>query len=150
MIYARNTDAVCYRGILPGLDRALEHLTPEFLEGLAPGRLNLDGDALYVTRFEYETKPPEETFFEAHRRYLDIHVLIRGEERIDIAHPDTLTEFDRGEDFRGYRGEAEQSVLLRPGSFLVVFPGDAHRVKMQAGDRPEAVSKAVFKILYRD
>ena len=150
MICARFSDAPAYRGILPLLDRALALLTPEFLESVGPEKLPLEGDALYATRFEYETLPPEETFFEAHRRYLDIHVVLRGEERIDVAHPDALTEFAQEGDFRGYRGEAEQSVLLRPGTFLVVFPGDAHRVKMQAGSRSEAVTKIVFKILYRD
>jgi beta-galactosidase beta subunit len=34
--------------------------------------------------------------------------------------------------------------LLQPGTFLVVFPGDAHRIKMQVSG-PEQVRKAVFK-----
>ena len=45
-----------------------------------------------------------------------------------------------------YRGTAEQSLILRPGSFLVVFPEDAHRIKI-AVDKPETVSKVVFKVL---
>ncbi|WP_365328487.1 YhcH/YjgK/YiaL family protein [uncultured Oscillibacter sp.] len=32
-----------------------------------------------------------------------------------------------------------------PGNFLVVFPGDAHRIKMQLGG-PETVSKVVLKV----
>ena len=43
-------------------------------------------------------------------------------------------------------GAPEQSLLLEPGSFLVVFPGDAHRLKIAEGGVPEAVAKAVFKI----
>ena len=150
MICARLTDAPDYRGIHPRLDRALELLTPEYLEGVGTAQRDLEGDAFYVTRFDYETLPPEEPFFESHRRYLDIHVMVRGEERVEIAHPSTLKEFTQSGDFWGYRGEGEQSIVLRPGDFLVVFPGDAHRLKIRCGDGPEAVSKVVFKILIKD
>ena len=34
MIYAKNADALAYRGIHPNLDLALEHITPEFLASL--------------------------------------------------------------------------------------------------------------------
>lgn len=149
MILAKNRDAAAYRGIHPRLDRALDCLTDEFLASVGTEARRLDGDALYVTRFDYDTLPLEDTFFEAHRRYLDIHVMLRGAERVDIAHPDGLTLFEHSGDFYGYRGDAEQSLVLRPGEFLVVFPGDAHRIKIAAGE-PEAVSKAVFKILVYD
>lgn len=149
MILAKNRDAAAYRGIHPRLDRALDCLTDEFLDSVGTEARRLDGDALYVTRFDYDTLPLEDTFFEAHRRYLDIHVMLRGAERVDIAHPDGLTLFEHSGDFYGYRGDAEQSLVLRPGEFLVVFPGDAHRIKIAAG-APEAVSKAVFKILVYD
>ena len=37
-------------------------------------------------------------------------------------------------------------MILTPGSFLVLFPGDAHRPGM-AVEGPEKVSRIVFKIL---
>lgn len=146
MILAKNKEAAHYRGLHPRLDRVLDLLTDEFLASVGTETNKLEGDALYVTRFDYDTLPFEETFFEAHKRYLDVHVMLRGCERVDIAHPEGLTQFDHQGDFYGYHGEAEQSVILRPGDFLVVYPGDAHRLKI-AVDKPEAVSKAVFKLL---
>ncbi|MBQ9648157.1 MAG: YhcH/YjgK/YiaL family protein [Oscillospiraceae bacterium] len=146
MILAKNREAAAYRGLHPRLDRALECLNDAFLATVGTETTRLDGDALYVTRFDYDTLPLDETFFEAHKRYLDIHVMLKGSERVDLAHPDGLTLFEQSGDFYGYRGAAEQSLLLRPGKFLVVFPGDAHRIKI-AADKPELVSKAVFKIL---
>ena len=108
----------------------------------------LDGARVYCTRFTYETIPLEEGFFEAHRRYLDIHLMLQGEERVDVAHPDglTLTESREDGDFYAYQGKEDHSVVLAPGDFLVVFPGDAHRIKLQT-DGPRTVSKAVFKVL---
>ena len=147
MIYAKNKDARSYLGIHPNLDLALEHITEEYLASVGETRVELKGSDVYATRFTYETVPPEESFFEAHRKYLDIHIMLEGSERVEIAPPEKLTEFDRVEanDFYAYRGEGDYKLVLSPGDFLVVFPGDAHRIKMQA-DSPETVTKAVFKI----
>ena len=146
MILGKNREAAAYRGLHPRLDRALECLTDEFLASVGTETRKLEGEALYVTRFDYDTAPFEETFFESHKRYLDIHVMVKGSERVDIAHPEGLTLYENKGDFYGYLGDAEQSVILRPGDFLVVFPGDAHRLNIAVGE-PEPVSKVVFKIL---
>ena len=148
MIYAKNADALAYRGIHPNLDLALEHITPEFLASLRDNqRVELRGDLVYCTRFTYETIPQEESFFEAHRRYLDIHIMVEGEERVDMNRPEdlNLTDAQEGNDFYAYQGESWHSTVLKPGEFLVVFPGDAHRIKVQV-DGPKTVSKAVFKV----
>ena len=148
MIHAKLSDARDYLGIHPRLDRALSLLTPDFLAQVGAVRRDLEGDALYVTRFDYETVPEAESFFEYHCRYLDVHVMVRGCERVDIAAPAGLREFTHEGDFWGCRGEAEQSLLLKPGDFLVVFPGDAHRLKIAVSE-PVAVSKVVFKVLFK-
>ena len=109
--------------------------------------MELKGDLVYCTRFTYETIPQEESFFEAHRRYLDIHIMVEGEERVDMNRPEDLklTDAQEGNDFYAYQGESWHSTVLKPGEFLVVFPGDAHRIKAQV-DGPKTVSKAVFKV----
>ena len=147
MIYAKNSDALSYRGIHPNLALALEHITEEGLAAIGCDRVELKGRDVYATRFTYETIPVEESFFEAHRKYLDIHIMLSGSERVEIAPPEKLTEFDRTEanDFYAYRGEGDYKLVLSPGDFLVVFPNDAHRIKMQV-EGPETVTKAVFKV----
>ena len=149
MILAKLADAGDYRGLCPALDLALEHLTPEFLAGLGEETVRLDGERVYANRFTYDTIPEEEGFFEAHRRYLDIHVMLEGEERVDIAHPDDLTQFDHRDDFYALRGNAACSLILRPGWFLAAFPGDAHHIKLRTGAQPRRVTKAVFKVLWK-
>jgi YhcH/YjgK/YiaL family protein len=149
MICARLSEAQSYLGIHPNLDLALRCLTPEFLSTVTDQRQELKGEQVYVTGFTYETLPKEDTFYEAHKRYLDIHLMLEGKERVDIAHPADLQLFQQEGDFYAYHGEAEQSLLLTPGQFLVVFPGDAHRIKIQA-EGPEKVTKAVFKVCIAD
>ncbi len=145
MILAKNKDAGQYFGLGKNLDAALTRLL-EGLDGLEPGHYDMDGSNVYLNCLDYETAPEAECFYEAHKRYGDIHIMLKGEERVSISHPDTLTEFERTpeNDFFAYRGEAESTFVLKPGSFLVVFPGDAHKIKMQVNG-PEPVRKAVFK-----
>ena len=151
MILACNGTALDYRGIHPNLDLALERLTEEFLASVGSERVEIKGGEVYATRFTYETVPETESFFEAHRKYLDIHIMVEGSEGVEIAPPGELTEFDRVEanDFYAYRGPAHYRLALDPGNFLVVFPNDAHRIKMEL-ERPERVSKVVFKVRILD
>ncbi len=146
MIYASLTDAPSYRGVHPRLDRALGLLTPEFLSSVGTQRRELDGEALFVTRFDVSTSADERRLFEYHRRYLDLFVTVRGRERVDIASPEAVSLQAHSGDYWGGAAQTEQSVILAPDRFLVLFPGDAHRPGM-APAQPEAVSRVVFKIL---
>ena len=146
MIYADLKDTKRYRGIHPRLDQALELLTEDFLRSVPTQRTELDGSALFVTRFDVKTSADDARLFEYHRRYLDIFAVIEGRERVDIAAPEALTVTEQHDDYWGGTGEAEQGVILTPGHFLVLFPGDAHRPGM-AVKEAENVSRIVFKIL---
>ena len=150
MIVANLRNKSEYYGIHPELDKALDCLTPEFLEKVPTEKQLLDGEDLFVTKFHLETVPFEQTFFEAHRKYLDIQVVTEGRERVDIAHPNSLTLTENKGDFYGYTGQAEQSVILRPGNFLIVFPGDAHRLRIPVEQPGEAFTRVVFKIKVSD
>ena len=150
MIVANIQNKAEYYGIHPELDKALDCLTPEFLEQAATEKTLLDGENLFVTKFHLETVPEEETFFEAHRQYLDIQVVTQGQERVEIANPDTLILTEHRGDFYGYTGTGEQTVVLRPGNFLIVFPGDAHRLKLPVGESGKPFTRVVFKIKVYD
>ena len=151
MIVAKRKDAADYRGIHPLLDRALDCLTDEFLETVGTESVHIDGRDLYATLNLFETQPDDTLFFEAHRKYLDIHVPLAGEERMDIADTASLSLDEAASkpenDFYAYsdRDPEHQRVILKRGDFLVAFPADAHRVKGQVSGASE-VRKVVFKI----
>ena len=147
MIYGKLTDAPSYRGIHPRLDAVLDLLTPAYLSAVPARRTELDGESLSVTRFDVETSADEARLFEYHRKYLDVFVTVRGRERVDIAAPDAIAVSEQHGDYWGGSGVPEQSVLLMPGRFLVLFPGDAHRPGIAAAGESESISRVVFKIL---
>lgn len=147
MIYAKNCSALDYRGIHPNLDLALEHIRPDFLARLSEERVELLAGQVWCTKFTYETLPDLECFFEAHKKFLDIHIMLSGTERVEIAPPEELSLLysQPDNDFYAYRGQGHYKLELSPGDFLVVFPGDAHKIKMRAAGSSQ-VTKAVFKI----
>ena len=151
MIIAKRKNAADYRGLHPMLDKALEHLTDGFLATVGTDTVYIDEKKLYATLNLFETQPDDKLFFEAHKDYLDIHVVIEGEERMDIAETSTLTPDETASkpenDFYAFtdKAPAHQSIILRHGDFLVAFPQDAHRVKGQVSG-PSDVRKVVFKI----
>ena len=73
--------------------------------------------------------------------------MLAGSARVEIASPGGLQrfEFKPENDFYAYRGEGQHKLVLAPGDFLVVWPDDAHKIKMML-TRPETVTRAVVKV----
>ena len=111
------------------------------------GSYGIDGDRLFVNVVEYTTTAPENRFWEAHKNYLDVHLMLKGTEQIDLNFIQNmeLKEYVEKEDFLPMEGKKNASVILREGDFLVCYPSDGHRTAV-AVDSPEAVKKAIFKV----
>lgn len=131
-----------------GVRRAVEYARTHDLTALEPGRHAIDGDALFANVSEYATKPFEECTFEAHRRYIDVQVVVSGAERIDVQPIEKLAAepFDEAADNMFLSGHANASVVMAPGMFVACFPGDGHKPGIAVGE-PAPVKKAVFKVL---
>ena len=107
----------------------------------------IDAKRIFVNIMEYETVKPEDRFWEAHREYLDVHLMLEGTERIDLNFIQNMDvkEYAAKDDFLSMDGEKNASVILKPGDFLVCYPTDAHRTAV-AADKQENIKKAIFKV----
>ncbi len=150
MIYTRMSQLNRYFGISASLDRAIAYLGSTDLNRLVMGRNEVDGDNVYINRFDYKTIPEEEAAWEGHRDYADIHVVLSGEEKIAVTDASLLRagEYDAAGDFIPYEGPAVSWMTMREGDILIVFPEDVHMVKVQLQGASE-VKKAVFKVRVR-
>ena len=95
------------------------------------------------------TLPSEHAVWEAHKRFVDVHCVLEGEERIRIAHTlqSRTGDYHEQEDYLEVEGQASVDVWMRKGSILCLFPNDAHQPKVQVHEGDEVVvRKAVFKI----
>lgn len=107
----------------------------------------IDGEKLFVNVAEYTTTEAENRFWEAHKKYLDVHVMLKGEEQIDVNFlwNMSLQDYVEKDDFLPMDGEKNASVILRPGDFLVCCPNDGHRTGVLV-QKPELIKKAIFKV----
>lgn len=117
------------------------------LEKREKGSYEIEGDDLFVNIVEYDTTNPEERFWESHRKYLDVHLMLKGTEQIDLNFIRNMNqkEFVEKDDFLPMDGAENASVVLREGDFLICFPNDGHRTAV-AYEEPETIKKAIFKV----
>ncbi|PKO03189.1 MAG: YhcH/YjgK/YiaL family protein [Chloroflexi bacterium HGW-Chloroflexi-5] len=145
MIYDMLSNSNLYAGITPRLKTAFDYLTYTDLVALPVGRINLDGDQVYVLVQEYLTKRPDQGFWESHRRYMDVQYIQSGCERIDYALLNTMTlgDYAQDRDFQAMTGIGSP-LTLSAGSFAVFFPQDAHMPGLACGMQLQ-VKKVVVK-----
>lgn len=109
------------------------------------GKFDINEPELFGIGIEYETKESHEALWEAHRKYLDIHVVLEGEEYInitDINQMQSLKEYE--DDYELFTGSAQHSILMKPGYFLVLFPHEVHQTSVKVNE-PLSVRKKVYK-----
>ena len=147
MIYTDMKHLARYRGMNKNLDTAIEYLAVNGLHKLEAGRNEVDGENVFINRVDYTTVPEENAVFEAHQVYADIHLLKCGRELIGVTPVGLLeiTGTDREADNMECCGPVETYVLMKPGKVLIVFPEDAHMVKIQSGGCV-TVEKVVVKV----
>ena len=96
----------------------------------------------------FVSKEEKDCMYEAHQKYIDVHYIMEGVERIATADVSSLqikTPFSEEKDIGFYQGDESGSYLLKPGEFMVCFPSDAHKVAMMEKS-PKTVKKVVVKI----
>ncbi len=148
MIHDLMECAGLYVRSLEQLKKAIEFVR-QVPADFAMGKLPIDGEAMFASVNTYTTKAPEELSFEAHRKYIDVQIVLKGRERMDVTQRTDLPilqPYAENTDVMFYAPPANfTSLLLEPGQFVVLYPHDAHRPNVTA-DVPTEVHKLVVKI----
>jgi YhcH/YjgK/YiaL family protein len=126
-----------------------------FLQTLGPdtpeGRHEIDGDNLFAIVMTYETTTPQKGMLESHREYVDIQTVLEGSERFECAYAPSLETdiaYDASKDVRFYKTDMPRPVRVDvfPGTFVMLYPDDAHMAALMIADTPETIKKVVVKI----
>lgn len=146
MVIDQLKNASLYYGMGKGIEAALRYLQSTDATKIEPGRYALDNDRLYAMVQQYETKPKERGFWEAHRQYIDVQYVARGVEHMGFAHLSALKpgQYDESRDFLPLEGQGEFA-LMREGTFVILGPEDAHMPGMAVA-APQPVRKVVVKV----
>ena len=126
----------------------LINLTPE----TSTGRYEI-ADGIYANVDEYEPKNYENCKFEAHKKYIDIQMVLSGEENLEYRCAEGLKiseEYDEKRDIMFFENPEEKSdyVHLTPYKFAFIYPHEAHKPQIKTSS--PHVKKVVVKIKITD
>lgn len=139
-----------YEKLNPLFKKAFEFLRETNLSGLENGRMELEGDDLFLIISESQLKSKEEARLEAHNEYIDIQLPISRQECYGWSARNSLTqamdEFNEEKDIQFFNDSVESYFNLSPHHFVIFFPEDAHAPCIGEG----TVRKIVVKVRVLD
>ena len=122
------------------------------VRGIASGdtaKTELSG-GVFVLEQAYETRLRADAFFESHRKYIDVQVVIEGEEAMevaDIARMAVKQPYNEKRDVIIYEDNTEASLLrVHPGQAAVFYPNDVHMPTLRVRSAAVNVRKCVVKV----
>ena len=148
MIFGNINQEKTYEFLPENVKACFKYVKEHDLLNYEKGTHKINGDNLYVNVAEYTTVKREERFWEAHKKYIDVHMIIEGKESIDVSFCDDMQikSFDENRDFVELIGEEKANVnLINKGDFLICYPEDAHRTAIMC-QQSQTMKKAIFKI----
>lgn len=149
MIFGNLKDIERY-GFLENLVKeALLHAKENNVINYEAGSHEIDGKKLFLNRVNYTTKNKGERFWEGHKKYIDVHVVFEGKERINLNFKDNLSfkKYVEEDDFLEFEGDENSTVVLEKDDFLICYPEDIHMTCLKADEKESNVKKAIYKVI---
>ena len=103
---------------------------------------------------KYFTKSENKKFWESHKKYLDVQIMINGTEKVAINDIQDMEvkSFDEEKDLTILEGDKAFDIIMKTGDVLVFFPNDVHKPELNVSENDDSgnirkiVTKVVFKI----
>lgn len=146
MIVDKIENAGLYFSVSPRIKKALEFLQTVGKDGLSE-KVEIDGADVYAFPAQYTSKKREDSVWEAHRNFIDVQYIVDGNECIGYEYLENLTvteEYDENKDALLLEGDGTM-VKCSGGTFMVLFPDDAHMPGVQDSG-PCEMKKVIVKI----
>ncbi|OGS83890.1 MAG: hypothetical protein A2061_05055 [Gallionellales bacterium GWA2_59_43] len=146
MILSALSQSSRYASLHPLFQRAFDYIRDTDLFALAPGRYPIVDDDLFAIVEHVPGKTKEMARLEVHRRYIDIQLVLEGDEQMgwkplaDCFNP--VSEHSEEKDIRFFHDAPASWVAVPPDHFCIFFPEDAHAPLVANG----MVRKVIFKV----
>ncbi len=149
MIVGKLKDISTYKGISKNLDTAIQSIiNQDYLKG-SVGKNSVDGDSVFYLIAELETKDLDDCRFETHNKYIDIQIVIEGNEKfgfcLDTSNLKVTEEYDSTKDCSFFDGKAENLLAQTTGDYIMFFAKEPHMPCVKDGNNSH-VKKAIYKV----
>lgn len=129
-------------------NKAIEFIANNNLEELENGKYEIDGDNIFALKSTYKTNSYDESRYEAHEKYIDFQVIIKGKEIMyggDAEQFDYIEKYDDKKDVAFLTGENQWAIFAKKDSYAIFYPEDIHMPGVLDTKSSEVV-KLVIKI----
>ena len=145
MIISTLEDSARAEAFHPAFKKLFSYVKATDFSQKEPGRIELDGDNLFINYMDVEGEPPEKRPLEVHRKYIDVHILLSGKERIGWLAPSELKnktqDFSKDCDMALYSDTPSLFIDLLPGQFAIIYPEDPHAPIIGEGKIRKLIAK---------
>lgn len=135
---------------IPFLKDIVEFIDKTDILSLSKGDIQIKGDDLYVKVLKYKPQEASKNYFETHRDYIDVQIVFKGVELMQVVQPEHLTETDEFKlegDFVFYKAtENISDLVVANNEFAVFFAGEPHKPGCMYKNNDCDILKLVFKV----
>ncbi|MCD7971915.1 MAG: YhcH/YjgK/YiaL family protein [Candidatus Azobacteroides sp.] len=147
MIVDSLTNAASIEKLHPLFQKAFDFLKTTDFSKIESGKIELEGEKLFVSIVETQGKTKETAKLETHNKYIDIQMPLEGIETMGwLAGQDCKNEiepYNEGKDITFFIDKPSAYITLKPYEFAVFFPEDGHAPAIAEGK----IKKAIVKVL---
>ena len=157
MIYDKIDNLEKYAGLHPRFASAIPYLKQLIAANVGDGRHDMQNcdipNAVFANVASYNTRELSEApKMEAHHKYIDIQIVLTGEEVIYLPTANCLRstkEYDEAVDYELFEMPSESEnirLVMHPNTFAIFFTNEPHIACITNG-KPVSVHKIVGKVL---
>ncbi|MEL5894412.1 YhcH/YjgK/YiaL family protein [Bacteroides sp. GD17] len=145
MIVSNLQNSSRVEGLHPLFKTLFDYIKKHDLLHAVLGRIDIEGDDLFILNINPECIAEDEQPLEVHHKYIDVHILLEGSERIgwkaieDVRHE--IKPYDEEGDCALYKEQPTMWVDLCPGQFMIVYPEDPHAPVIGSGKIRKLIAK---------
>ncbi len=145
MILSNLSDSARIEGLHPRFKQLFDYVKTHDLSQVAAGRIELEGDELFINVSDATLMEREAQKLEVHEAYIDVHFPLGGDEVVGWRAISTLgapdATFNHESDFALYTAAPSTYFTVHPGEFFVAYPEDAHAPIIGKGTLRKLIAK---------
>lgn len=138
-----------YIGLTKNLDSAIKYVEKGININIENGVHEIVGKQVYAVAAEYKTKDFDSSKNEAHKKYIDIQILLKGEEIVFASNTKDLIiteDYNDEKDVLFFEKTKAIKIDFEKEIFCIFFPWDAHMPGVKNNKGMSEIKKVVLKV----
>ncbi len=148
MIITQLNDTATIERLHPMFKQLFDYIKSHNLLEMPIGRIELDGEHLFINNDNPTLREASAQTIEVHRRYIDVHIPLDKSETIGwkpTRHcTQLISDYEEDKDRMFYNDRPDTYIEIQPGEICICYPEDGHAPIIGHGTMRKAVAKVLL------